>query len=78
MLLVSPNPEHNRKGGRIKIFGVLQLPVSISKTSTEMGAGHRPKQAKPFLTPAHKGWDYSLPLHCLGSGGQKACGCSTA
>ena len=30
-----------------------------------------------FLTPAHKGWGYSPPLHCPG-GGHKNCGCSTA
>ena len=31
-----------------------------------------------FLTPVHKGFGYSRPLHRPGSGGHKACGCSTA
>ena len=45
---VSPDQECNRKGIESEISWVLQSLVSSSKTSSEMEAGQRPKQAKPL------------------------------
>ena len=47
---VSSVKEHNRKGGKCKISRVLQSPVSITRASPKVEAGHRPKQAQHFST----------------------------
>ena len=47
---VSSVKERNRKGGKCKIFQVLQLPVSSPQASPKVEAGHRLKQAQHFST----------------------------
>ena len=41
--------EHNRKGGKCKIYRVLQSPVPSTQASPKVEASHRPKQAQHFL-----------------------------
>ena len=47
---VSPVKERYRKGGKCKIFRVLQTPVSSTQASPKVEASHRPKQAQHFST----------------------------
>ena len=47
---VSSVEEHNRKGGKCKIFRLLQSPVSSTQASPKVEASHRPKQAQHFST----------------------------
>ena len=50
MYPVSSVKEHNRKGGKCKIFRVLQSPVSSPQASPKVEASHTLKQAQHFST----------------------------
>ena len=47
---VSSVKERNRKGGKCKIYRVLQSPVSSPQASTKVEASNRPKQAQHLST----------------------------